>query len=367
MKIAFLYRGGRLARLPELTLRTIPTEFFLGAAELAEAGHEIGYFELPPFRSRGFHGIAFDLLRLLKMTPGHLTGRTLSETWDLSPALNGYDCVIATSNHLAFALAICASAGRLTIPVVGIQCGLLNATVSPLQIPMSRALLRRMRTMLFGEGELREMQRVFQLPAGRVSVNQFGVDLRFWTPGETGGEYVLAIGNDENRDYATLIDAATKIQAPIRIITQLSLPKNLPPNVTVHRGSWHTRQFADSEIRDLYHGAACVVTPLRESLQPSGQSVTLQAMACGRPVVLTTTSGLWSAEHMIDGKNLLLVPPGDSTALAEKVNLLLDDQPFSSRIAVAGRETAASYGDIRFFAERLLRVAEQAVESPAGT
>ena len=45
----------------------------------------------------------------------------------------------------------------------------------------------------------------------RVGYLTFGVDAGFWTPGdgrEGGNEpYVLSIGNDTHRDYATLIAA----------------------------------------------------------------------------------------------------------------------------------------------------------------
>ena len=35
------------------------------------------------------------------------------------------------------------------------------------------------------------------------------------------------------------------------------------------------------------------IIPLKNSIQPSGQSVALQSMACGTPVVITETFGFW--------------------------------------------------------------------------
>ncbi|MFM8886503.1 MAG: glycosyltransferase, partial [Chthoniobacterales bacterium] len=68
--------------------------------------------------------------------------------------------------------------------------------------------------------------------------------------------------------------------------------------------------------RELYQGAACVVVPLKESPQPSGQSVAMQAMMCGAPVVHTKTSGWWGGDTIRAGQEVLLVPPADAPALA---------------------------------------------------
>jgi hypothetical protein len=52
--------------------------------------------------------------------------------------------------------------------------------------------------------------------------------------------------------------------------------------------------ISDVDLRRMYNAARAVVVPLKDVHQPSGQSVTLQAMSCGRPVVLTKTRGLWA-------------------------------------------------------------------------
>ena len=51
------------------------------------------------------------------------------------------------------------------------------------------------------------------------------------------------------------------------------------------------------KIRELYQDAFAII-PLKDVFQPSGYSVTLQAMACGKPVVLTKTKGLWAPKYL---------------------------------------------------------------------
>ena len=63
----------------------------------------------------------------------------------------------------------------------------------------------------------------------------------------------------------------------------------------------------------------------------------LEAMSASKPVIATDIDGI--NEIIIDGENGLLVPPGDSKALAEKIKLLLSDKSLAKRLAVSGKET----------------------------
>jgi glycosyltransferase involved in cell wall biosynthesis len=356
MRLAFLYMKGRTVRLPEVERGTAPTEFFYGAIELARLGHEVAHFEIDPDAPPGLAERALGRLlpgfaRPVKLTPGILV-----QACRLAKELNRADCLVATGGNIAFALAALAMVGVIHKPIIGIQCGVLNFRHGRARRAVSRALLRRMHTLLFGEAELEPMLRFFDLPAAAISVNLFGVDTRFWRPDPAANrDLVLAIGNDGRRDFPTLIQAAAGIPAPIHIVTKLPLPTPLPDNVTHHRGSWHGTELSDERIRDLYQRARVVVVPLQASNQPSGQSVTLQAMACGCPVVLTETEGLWSRTQMIDGENVRLVRPSDSAQLAEQVSLLLSSAETAERLARAGRATAERVGNIEAFATGVAR------------
>ena len=135
----------------------------------------------------------------------------------------------------------------------------------------------------------------------------------------------------------------------------------LPANVTWERADWYSQLFTDEEVRDLYRRAAVVVVPTKDVPQPSGQSVTLQAMATARPVVLSKTRGLWAPAELRDGENLVLVPPADPRELAHSVRLLLDDQPRANAI---GRPRGRACWPMRpsvGYAERLLEVCRLAL------
>lgn len=128
------------------------------------------------------------------------------------------------------------------------------------------------------------------------------------------------MGNDGRRDYETLVAAACQLpDLSFTILTKREAPATLPPNVTWRRGDWREQAVNDDDLRSLYRAAACVVVPLLESLQPSGQSVAMQAMMCGAPVVHTRTSGWWGAEVIQDPELVTLVALDDAPALAAAI------------------------------------------------
>jgi glycosyltransferase involved in cell wall biosynthesis len=264
------------------------------------------------------------------------------------------------------ALATWRCLGRLRRPLVGIVAGLVTDPWRPLRRATTRRLLRSCHSVLYGPGELEDiLVRAPELES-RVHVNRFGVDTAFWAPGPGPAlqeREVVAIGNDGNRDWSTLVAAAASIPARVRILTSHPMPSELPENVSWEEADWHRQVLGDDEVREVYRGAAAVVVPVRDVAQPSGQSVTLQASACGRPVVLSRTRGLW-AENLRDGETVHLVPPGDPSALARAVRRILDHPEAAETLGRSARALTVAEGSIQGFATRLESICETARSAP---
>ena len=332
-----------------------PREFFLGALELAERGHAVRQVEVDLNRAPGIGGGIVNLLLAQGWLPEKLDGSAVAEVARVLPELNRHDVIVGTTSGIGFALALFGRLGRLRPPVAVIHCGLLNNPYGRLRRRLTRSLLGNVHTVLYGEGEFAPLHRLCPGIEEHMTVNPFGVDTDFWTPDPavTREGFVLSVGNDGRRDFETLARAARRLSCPVRILTARTLPADLPANVTVTRGSWHEQNLSDAALRDLYRRAACVVVPLIESYQPSGQSVALQAMACGCAVVLTRTRGLWSERMMRDGVVAHLVPPGDADALAETVGRVLGNRAAAEDLGRTAHETVCREASCRVFADRM--------------
>ena len=88
--------------------------------------------------------------------------------------------------------------------------------------------------------------------------------------------------------------------------------------------------------------------------------VLMEAMAAGLPVVATRIAGV--AELVEDGVSGFLVPPGDATALAERVAALLDDEDLRNRFGKAGRAEVQAEFNIHLEAQRLCTILTAALE-----
>jgi glycosyltransferase involved in cell wall biosynthesis len=91
--------------------------------------------------------------------------------------------------------------------------------------------------------------------------------------------------------------------------------------------------ISDQDLARLYGEAEVAVCP---SLYEGFSLPTVEAMACGVPVVATTGGALPEVVGR-DGATGLLVPPDDPGALAEAIGRLLDDPELRSRLGAAGR------------------------------
>ena len=199
----------------------------------------------------------------------------------------------------------------------------------------------------FGERDREEAIKRYGLEDSKTSVFPFGIDLDFWKPGadedcERDGT-VFAVGSDPKRDYANLIKAAED-DLPTRILTRLNLELAAnQKNIELVRGSLHGSAITDVVLRDLYWQSEMVIVPVRDVVQPSGYSVSLQAMACGKPTIISDIKGLWDRSHLHHGENCILVPPGDAVALRKAILQLRNDKGLRQTIGQAARETSLAH------------------------
>jgi glycosyltransferase involved in cell wall biosynthesis len=206
-----------------------------------------------------------------------------------------------------------------------------------------------LRAILGRSLQLRLLGEEFGVPAGKLVLDEFGVDDRFFSPaGEPEGRTVCAVGWEE-RDHATLLRAARGLDATLELavgtiadaedaptararIAEL-LGEELPPNVTVGH-------HKPAQLRDVYTRSTCAVVAVHDVEFDAGVTATMEAMAMGRPVIASRTDGL--ADLFTDGVEGIFVPPGDDAALRAAIERLLGDPDEARRMGAAARSLVES-------------------------
>jgi glycosyltransferase involved in cell wall biosynthesis len=362
MRITYLYRLGRKSRLANPD--NGPTEFFYGYHQLQTQGLDVHLLEdadigmAPPLPSfaRFFSKLSVFLYGVpIGMVASLLVGGHYRK-------LANAGCLVVTTNGMGMALAIARAFGFIRPPVLLIAMGLLPHKSRFLQTKLYGFLIRHISIACISKGETEFLSKKFRCQ--NITYFPFGVDHRFWLPSadRKDSNYVLAIGNDLARDWKTLVEA-WRIDFPrLKIVTNLPVPTH-GSNIEVIYGDWRTQALSDEDIRRLYQGARFVVIPLHDTIQPAGQSACLQAMACGRPVIMSNIMGLWDRDLMQDGENVVLVTPRDVAALSQAVTNLLLDPKLCMNIGANARVTVVNDFNVDAMASALRPIIVETINS----
>ncbi|SEU27679.1 glycosyltransferase family 4 protein [Stigmatella erecta] len=159
-----------------------------------------------------------------------------------------------------------------------------------------------------------------------------------------------------NRDYGTLIAAATGLDAEVKIAADTAWrysvagkaqkgAQALPPNVEMR--SWGNYL----NLRQLYAESRAVVVPLERPII-SGITVVLEGMAMGKPVILTRNP--YVEGFIEDGVTGLLVDPGNPAQLRERIQWVLANPAEAEAMGQRAREKAVRDFSVERYVERIL-------------
>jgi glycosyltransferase involved in cell wall biosynthesis len=164
----------------------------------------------------------------------------------------------------------------------------------------------------------------------KIMFQPFHIDYSFWNSkliNLEDNKNILFIGNDGNRDFSLLINIA-KIM-PHRnfiFITSNELMDDLKmDNVKIVKGSWGTGPLNDLDLKNLYLKSRMVILPLKNSTQPSGQSVTLQSMSVGIPVLISKNKGFWDNKNFINNENIFFEETADVQSWTNKIDSIYEN------------------------------------------
>jgi glycosyltransferase involved in cell wall biosynthesis len=225
----------------------------------------------------------------------------------------------------------------------------------------------------------------------QLALLPYQVDPDFWRPMPATEERLVASAGLEYRDYPTLFEAVDGLDARLVVAAashwskrkNTALGGSRPANVSVASYDYH-------QLRDLFARAAVIAVPVDDVDFQAGITTILEAMAMGKPVIVTHTYGQTDviedrrsvtrgAEERSRPVSLLrdvaeeadvpiepngfYVPPKDPAALQRAITFLLDNPEHRERLGAAGRRAVERLMTVDQFAERIARVIDLVVAS----
>ncbi|MDR1760750.1 MAG: glycogen synthase [Fibrobacter sp.] len=236
----------------------------------------------------------------------------------------------------------------------------------------------------------RDVIKLYGIPEDRVRVIYNGIDPDFYQPTfdesilvkygiDPQKPFVLFVGRiTRQKGISQLIEAIPMIREGVQVVLCAGAPDTAElaeecrvkiEAVQAKRDGvlWIQEMMQHKELRVLYSHATVFVTP---SLYEPFGIINLEAMSCGTPVVGSKVGGI--PEIIRDGETGFLVPlearsetdfeparPKEfQRALAEKLNLILDDKALAKRMGEASRKRAIDVFSWKSIAKQTLNFYE---------
>lgn len=225
----------------------------------------------------------------------------------------------------------------------------------PERLEAERRLVHRLdRIIAATEHERQLLRQIFRVDARKVAVIPLGVDLGMFTPRpraeararlglDPARRFVLAVGRIEPlKGLDILIRAVGELQVRVpvdlliiggdeRAASEIARLESVAAEVGVSEAVRFLGPKAHDTLADWYAAADVVAVP---SFYESFGLVAVEAMACGTPVVASRVGGL--ASTVVDGRTGYLVPWRCPEPFAERIELLLRNEPLRLALGAAG-------------------------------
>ena len=326
-------------------------------AALPGAPERYALYGMDELRLRG-HSVRHNLERGAPPRWAELAGRAGKRVLELAGGYGGdfpttlaslreagrSDVVFSTVDTVGIPLMLLKRAGLLGAPLVYTAIGLPERLAQ-----LRRARIRRVyaqalssaaAVIAYSESEASELEAWLErhdTPA-RVEFVPFGVDTTAFVPsGRAAAPEVVSVGADPHRDFELLLAVAARMpEVGFRIVAtgdRVRSLRSVPANVAVESDL----PFGDmcARLRD----ARVVALPVRENSYSGATTVLLQALALGKPVVVTRTRAIATGYGLVDGENCRLVPPGDADAFERALAGVLGDEWHARALGSSARAT----------------------------
>ncbi|SRR6266851_4974817 len=330
-----------------------------------EVRHNLERPGLPPLWARGVDNV---VNRALYGTGGY--GGDFASMLASFRLVNAADVVLSTVDTVGIPLILLKRAGLVSRPVVYTSIGLPERLLQLRGERMTRlyraALGGAAALLAYSEHEATWLRDWLGPGSPPVVFLPFGVDVEAFRPEPSNVPRtdVVSVGADPRRDFELLLEIASRrpelsfriVASAERARTLASLPANVELEV----------DLSFDEARARLADARVVALPVRENSYSGATTVLLQAMALGKPVVVSRTAAIASGYELEDGINCRLVEPGDVDAFEQAILQTLTGAEAALALGTRARQTVERSFSWERYADTLWEVLQSATRSPSG-
>ena len=346
-KITYFFLEGRSERLSSKG----PNDFFYFYNFFNKNNYDISYIEAKSEGVRASNFFLYIIDKLLrKLTKLSVHSHKFLNISNVKTIIES-DKLILTNESIGFSLAIFFKIIKkfnnldTTVFIMGsFDKAQKNKYFSKLYL---KFMLKTYDKFIFlGLGELEHAKKVYPYLVSNFFYLPFTIDQDFWSTKHlllknSEEKSVLFIGNDLNRDYRFLLELCNHAEnIKFKIITnRIDSKKINNSNIALIKGDWKESTLSDLDIKKLYAESTLTIIPLVETYQPSGQSVALQSMSMGVPVLITDTKGFWDREIFKDRDNIIFMKENNVYIWKDTLEKLINDQDTLSKISKNAKQT----------------------------
>ncbi len=287
----------------------------------------------------------------------------LQAAWAGFSKRNDYDVIISDVDRVGVLLASLLKATRTHRRHIVICHG-------KMAHPVDRRLVRMLglynqidRFVCYGPEIAAQVRSSLPIDGTRVVTLRHAADHRFWKPLEVDQRQKVVSAGLFQRDYRTLIEAVRGMDIMLEIAghspwvperTRMLTDATIPENVRLSSHDY-------ASLREVYASATCIGVPLVEHDTQAGSLVVYEAMAMGKPVIVTRTRGQ-AAMKMIDhGETGFYVEPGDVQGWREAISYLNAHPDEAMRMGQNARRVVEDGLNLDTFVNDFVAVVKRAV------
>ena len=368
--ILYIFGSGRKERIAQSNINS--KEFFYGYFTFEEEFGEIDIVEMLPSDTfvkglRKFTEIIDKVLRKLSNLPFFFH---LIFSFENFKKIFKSTHIVSTNDRLGlsilpmYLISKLFSRKKLSVIVMGLFSKPKGNLITNIfqKLFLKLFLISSSSFIFLGDGEYRHAINLFPNFKNKFYSVPFGINTNFWLDrGQKifqDRDYILFVGNDGNRDFDALVKIVNSNKEINFIVVskQFTLDDFEYNNITLYSGDWFNQAITDSELKNLYKNAKFTIIPLKESLQPSGQSVCLQSMSVGTPVIITKTVGFWDPDRFETNENILFIQSNNTEDWNKLIKDLYSNNQVLEKISKNSQQTIKDFYDEKLFIEKLKKI-----------